>query len=55
MVKRITFRVSDEQQEQINSVLQALNAMGIELDESKLIRYLINKGLEKLKLEGVIK
>lgn len=55
MDKRITFRVTNEMQEELDLVLQYLSREGLDLDESKLVRFLINKGLEKLKLEGVLK
>lgn len=55
LVKRITFRLTKEQQEELLKVMESLNEIGLDLDESKLVRYVLNKGLEKLRLEGLIK
>lgn len=55
MTERKTFRIDEEMQKEFDKVLVSFNKDGLDLDESKLIRFLINKGLEKLRLEGRIK
>lgn len=52
---RITVRLTDELIEDVQKVVDFLEEESIDTDNSKVMRFLINKGLEKLKLEGKIK
>jgi hypothetical protein len=52
---RITIRLTDEMQRDVNLVAGYFEESGIDTDNSKLMRYLITKGLEKIRLEGKIK
>lgn len=55
MNERITFRLNDEMRDVINQIHIVMGQDGLDLDDSKVIRFLINKGIEKLKLEGKLK
>jgi len=52
---RITVRLPEDMHKDIQAVVDYLEDNSIDTDNSKVIRFLINKGLEKLKLEGKIK
>lgn len=55
MNERITFRLNEEMRDVINQIHVEMGKDGLDLDDSKVIRFLINKGIEKLKLEGKLK
>lgn len=52
---RITVRLTDEMIEDVQKVVDYLTDEMLDTDNSKVMRFLINKGLEKLRLEGKIK
>lgn len=53
--EKITFRLSEELSTQLEEVCEYMDNQGIEMEKSKVIRYLITKGIEKLYLEGKLK
>jgi predicted DNA binding CopG/RHH family protein len=53
--RRITIRLNDELMEEVQKVVDYMNEESIDTDNSKLVRFILHKGLEKLKLEGKIK
>lgn len=55
MTEKVTFRLPEEMTKEFEKVYEYMRQEGIELDNSKLIRFLITKGLEKLRLESKIK
>lgn len=52
---RITVRLPEDMKEDVQKVVDYLTEENIDTDNSKVMRYLINKGLEKLRLENKIK
>lgn len=55
VVEKITFRITEDLKKDLDKVKEYLASEGMEFDGSKLVRYLMNKGIEKLQLEGKIK
>lgn len=55
MIEKITFRIDEVLREDLYAVYEYFQREGLELDNSKVIRYLLTKGIEKMKLEGKLK
>lgn len=55
MTEKITFRLDSDLGQELLKIYQSLEETGLDLDQSKVIRYVLKKGIEKLKLEGKIK
>lgn len=55
MTEKITFRLDSELGQELVKIIVALQNNGLDFDQSKVIRYVLRKGIEKLKLEGMIK
>lgn len=55
VTNKFTFRLTDDMRAEIEKVYMTLSEDGLDMDDSKVIRYLIKKGIEKLKLEGKLK
>jgi antitoxin component of RelBE/YafQ-DinJ toxin-antitoxin module len=55
MNEKITFRINEELKKDLFAVNEVLREEGLDLDASKIIRYLINQGLDKLRYDGKLK
>jgi antitoxin component of RelBE/YafQ-DinJ toxin-antitoxin module len=55
MTEKVTFRISEDLKGDLEKVYDSLTTDGLDLDMSKVIRYLIAQGLEKLRYDGKLK